>query len=86
MFSFEERISISIFFKYKSLEIVMAIGQIESVIGIINRKSVFFPENILSHMILFFGKLTSYMSNCYFANLNLLESKKRKTRINKSFR
>lgn len=86
MFSFEERISISIFFKYKSLEIVMAIDQIESIIGIINRKSVFFPENVLSHMILFFRKLTSYMSNCYFANLNLLESKKRKTRINKSFR
>ena len=65
---------------------VMAIDQIESIIGIINRKSFLFPENILSHMILFFRKLTSYISNCYFANMNLLESKKRKTRIDKSFR
>ena len=54
----------------------MAIDQIESIIGIINCKSVLFPENILSHMILFFRKLTSYISNCYFANMNLLESKK----------
>ena len=65
---------------------VMAIDQIESIIGIINCKSVLFPENILCHMILFFRKLTSYISNCYFANMNLLESKKRKTRIDKSFR
>ena len=64
----------------------MATDQIESIIGIINRKSVLFPENILSHMILFFRKLTSYISNCYFANMNLLESKKQKTRIDKSFR